>query len=62
MKKVGTVAFCALTVLMCLFICIGYAAISDILSITGSVDVDPPKLPDVYIANITPLQKCGRDG
>ena len=48
-----------LTISMCLFICIGYAAVSDILSITGSVNVDPPELPDVYITNITPSQDAG---
>jgi len=48
-----------LIVIMCLFVGIGYAALSNNMLVTGSADVSPPELPDVYITDITPTGSAG---
>ena len=58
MKAIKNVAICAGLFVMCLFIAIGYAAVTDILSISGSANVTPP-MPDVYITNVTPNSSAG---
>lgn len=45
--------------IMCLFLCVGYAAISDHLFISGDVNVSSPELPDVYITSVTPDSSAG---
>ncbi len=45
-------------IFICLSLSIGYAAITDSLSVTGSADVTPA-LPDIYITNVTPGQSAG---
>ena len=46
-KRIGTAI---ILLIMCLFLCVGYAAVADTLLISGSVEV-APQLPDVYITN-----------
>ena len=46
-------------IVMCLFVCVGYATITDTLFINGSVNAAPPELPDVYITNVTPNSSAG---
>lgn len=46
-------------IITCLFICVGYAAVSDQLSIIGSANVTAPDLPDVYITSVTPNSSGG---
>ena len=53
MKPANKILALAVVAAMCLFIGIGYAALSDNMSVTGSADV-VPELPDVYITNVTP--------
>ena len=48
------IVFCVWISAMFLFICFGYAALSDQLTIRGSANVTLPDLPDVYIKEITP--------
>ena len=48
-----------LTLIMCLFIGIGYATLSDDLNILGRVEVSAPELPDVYITDVTPNSSAG---
>lgn len=47
-----------LTVVMSGFICIGYSAVVDQLSITGKVSASAP-VPDVYITSVTPDSSAG---
>ena len=44
---------------LCLTICIGYAAVSDGLSITGDISALAPAMPDVYITGVSPSQSSG---
>ena len=44
---------------VCFFVFIGYASISDNLSIEGAINVEPPQLHDVYITDITPSDSAG---
>ena len=46
-------------IVMCLFLCVGYATLTDTLFINGSVNIAPPELPDVYITNVTPNSSAG---
>ena len=59
MKKINIIAASVIIVAMCIFISIGYAAVSDTLSISGSAQATPPPLPDVYITNISPSSSAG---
>ena len=59
MKLLKNALLCACVVAMCLFACVGYAAFTDLLSVEGNVVADPPKLPDVYITDVTPNQSAG---
>lgn len=52
MKKSQTVLLTALLLFMTFFICIGYANLSDILNITGSVDVEGKPFKGVYIKSV----------
>ena len=58
MKPANKILALAVVAAMCLFIGIGYAALSDNMSVTGSADV-VPELPDVYITNVTPDSSGG---
>ena len=51
MKRWHRTALCVALSFMCLFICVGYAAVTGELSIQGTVDVQAPKA--VYITDIT---------
>ena len=60
MKKVlKNIVIAAVSVVTSAFICIGYAAISDNLSIAGDVELSPPPKPDVYITSVTPDSSAG---
>ena len=48
-----------LEAVMCLFICIGYSTVTGSLEISGSANVTPAKLPDVYITSVTPSSSAG---
>ena len=50
MKRWYRTALCVALSFMCLFICVGYAAVTGELSIQGTVDVQAPKA--VYITSI----------
>ena len=50
MKRWHRAALCVALSFMCLFICVGYAAVTGELSIQGTVDVQAPKA--VYITDI----------
>ena len=52
------IACYVLVFVMCMSVCIGYAALADNMTITGTVDVTP-NLPDVYISNVTPSSSAG---
>ena len=58
MKALKNISIFALLIMMCLFLCVGYATITDMLSIGGSADVTP-SLPDVYITKVTPSSSAG---
>lgn len=58
MKTTRKFFLAAMIFVMCLVIGIGYAVISDNLSLTGSGNVEP-ELPDVYITNVTPNSSAG---
>ena len=55
LKKIASYV---LIFVMCLSICVGYAALADNMLITGTADVKPD-LPDVYITNVTPGTSAG---
>ncbi len=44
--------------LMCVFTCVGYAALTGNLRIGGSANISP-FLPDIYITSVTPSQSAG---
>ena len=48
MKALKNSSIFALLIMMCLFLCVGYAIITDMLSIGGSADVTP-SLPDGHL-------------
>ena len=53
MKAFMKIAFGTIMSIMCLFLCVGYANVSDLLTISGSVTANI-ELPDVYITKVTP--------
>lgn len=53
------IAFYVSMLVMCLCTCIGYAAISDQLNISGTARILPPPMPDVYITDVTPNNSAG---
>ena len=53
------IALCALMLVMCFSICIGYAALTDSLTIVGTATITPPPLPDLRIIDITPDSSAG---
>ena len=57
-KMLKSIAICAGLLVMCLFLAVGYAAVTDTLSIGGSANAKP-SLPDVYITNVTPNSDGG---
>ena len=59
MKAVKSIALFVALVSMCFFICVGYAAISDKLSISGNAQLEAPDLPDVYITKVSPETSAG---
>lgn len=59
MKILKNVAVLVLVAVMCLIVCVGYAAYSTNLSITGVTQVSELALHDVYITNITPNNSAG---
>ena len=46
------------SIVSCLVICVGYASLTDTLSVTGNANVTP-RLPDVHITSITPESSAG---
>lgn len=58
-KSIKKLSISVLVVVMYLFVCVGYAAISDSLSLTGNVNASAPELPDVYITSVTPNTDAG---
>lgn len=48
----------ALMFCVCLFFCVGFATITNSLTVEGRVELSPP-LPDVYITSITPTESAG---
>ena len=58
MKAFGKISFCVAIVLMCAFVCVGYAAVSSKLYAEGYAQATPI-LPDVYITDITPNNSAG---
>lgn len=59
MPMIKKILIRVLAIIMCLFICVGYAAVVDNLSITGGVQVSATDLPDVYITSVTPESSAG---
>lgn len=53
------ISISVLLVMLCLFICIGYATVSDNLSILGNVNISASNLHDVYITSVTPASSEG---
>ena len=52
---------CSVYVLMlvvCIFLCVGYASLTNDMIIHGSVELSPP-MPDVYITGVTPGSSAG---
>lgn len=58
MKAWMKTALCISLSFMCLFCCVGFAALSTELSVGGAADVTPV-YPDVYITGITPAASAG---
>ena len=58
MKTWSKSLICIALSLMCLFACVGYAQLTDYLTITGNATATP-MLPDVYITSITPTSSAG---
>ncbi len=50
--------FCISLSLMCLFTCLGYAVLSDNLTVNGRAEASP-SLPDIYITSVTPSESAG---
>ncbi len=57
MKALTKILLSVTVSLMCLFLCVGYAQLSDTLVLTGGVDFEPPKA--IYIHKIDNLQTDG---
>ena len=52
---------CSVYVLMlvvCIFLCVGYASLTSDMIVHGSVELSPP-MPDVYITGVTPGSSAG---
>ena len=59
MKALKIVAIFAGLLVACAVLAVGYAVITDTLSVTGSAEVTVPVLPDVYITEVSPTQSAG---
>lgn len=59
MKPIAKAIACISLSLMCLFACVGYAALTNNLSISGDASLDPPEPEDVYITDVTPSSSAG---
>ena len=58
MKIWQKILLCVLLISAASFLCIGYATLSDMLSISGNVTVEGPKY-DVYITQVAPQSSAG---
>lgn len=58
MKTWARIAFCVSLSFLCLVACVGYAALSEPLTVTGTASVKGPQY-DVYITDVTPTQGEG---
>ncbi len=58
MRAVKSIALFVALMSMCFFICIGYAAVSDRLTVSGNAQLNPPS-PDVYITSVSPKTSAG---
>ena len=58
MNKRNKFMLLASTLVFCLMLCIGYASLTDMLTINGSATLAPPK-PDIYISDVTPTESAG---